>query len=179
MIRQHAVTLSDVILLALGIFSLSSARAEEAARYKHPTLDFQFSASGRWESYPRPEDDLIYEMFDRETGIHVMLWYTATQQSAKRYVQKMADMTSVVVDEREPLRRKIADREAWLYDVSAAIRGEAVHTIQAVIDGGADGELADHNALYVVQIWCPAARHPSLGREMETILASVSIGGAR
>ena len=49
-----------------------------------------------------------------------------------------------------PLRREIDGLEAWVYSVSAEIRGEAAHTLLAAIPCGADRVHLDHHALWPV-----------------------------
>jgi predicted Zn-dependent protease len=173
--RRSILASIAIAIFAVPTALIASAVAEEIQCYRHPQLDFQFSAPAGWVTFSRPEDAMIFEKMDEGTGIHVVLWYTATQQDAQGYLRKMADMKTVVIDGRNPRRKEIDGREAWVFDVSAKNRGKAVHTLLAVINGGADHSLPDHRALYIVEIWCPAERHPWLGEQMDHILATVRI----
>jgi hypothetical protein len=155
--------------------ALAVASAEATRVYQHPRLDVQFSAPDGWRQQPRYEDELIHEVIDPSTGIHVVLWYAATQQGAADYLCKIADMKGLVPGGCTPQTRHIGGLEARLISVSADIGGEAVHTMLAALQCGNDPIHADHDALYVVQIWCPTEDVADLGGCMKMVLDSVRI----
>jgi len=164
-----------VPLIALAIlFVASAANADESRVYEHPGLEFRFTASPGWQRQPHPEDDLIYEVADPETGIHVLLWYTSTEQSASRYLKKMASMKDLTVD-GEPQPRRIHQLDAWVLSAPGTIAGESIHTLLAVIAGGKSRAHSKEEALYIVQIRCPAADLSEHAVVMEGILDSVKI----
>ena len=66
--------------------------AEDFRPYKHPDIDMQFTAGHGWDHVPRPGDEGTHERVDRETGLHVLMWHTTSEQSAKSYLAKMSDM---------------------------------------------------------------------------------------
>jgi hypothetical protein len=166
---RFAVECAQGACIANRVMSPKSSRL-----YKHPTLDFQFSASEGWVQQPRPEDDLIYEVSDPGTGIHVVLWYTTTEQSGSRYLMKMADMKGFPV-KQEPRRRTIDDLGAWALNVPGKIRQANVQTTLAVIPCGKSKQHSRENALFIVQIWCPVFDHDHLAGEIESLLNSVRI----
>ena len=45
---------------------------------------------------PADNSNLPDELVDPETAIHVLLWYTSTEQSAERYLSKMSHMMEAV-----------------------------------------------------------------------------------
>jgi hypothetical protein len=86
---KRNLIISVIICVWFFTFSLE---AQEKQIYKHPILNFQFEAPPGWKQIKHNEDRIIYELIDSEKKIHVMLWYSATMQNAKGYLEKMADM---------------------------------------------------------------------------------------
>jgi hypothetical protein len=161
-----------VVVLTLQIAAPTAAR--DLRLYKHPGLDIHFTAPTGWLQQARPEDDRIYEVTDPETEVHVILWYTSTEQDAPGYLKKMADMKGLVVD-REPRPRRIHQLDAWVLSLPGTVAEEPVHTLLAVIACGRSRDHPNENALFIVQLWCPRKRFPEHARTMEEILDSVRI----
>lgn len=170
---MRGIVMSGVLTLAVLVVTVSTAGAD-ARLYKHPRLDFQFTAAQGWVQQARPEDELIYEVADPQTGIHVVLWYTSTQQSGLRYLQKMAGMKDLSLN-REPERRRIDDLDAWVLSAPGRIRREPIHTLLAVIPCGKSRVHPAENALYIVQTWCLQRDWEDLSGVMADILSSVKI----
>ncbi len=144
--------------------------------YRHPSLNVQFQATQGWQRVPRPEDATIYEVADPAGAVHVVLWYTTTEQDGRKYLMKMAGMKDVRLEEgQEPNRQRIGGHEAWVLNLIGQERGARVRTILAVIPHGKSSEWPRENALYVVQIWCPEGDYQRHRGSMENILASVEI----
>ena len=162
------------LIAALILCVALPAQAQALRVYEHPSLGFAFTAPDGWKTVAHPEDDLIYEVADSKTGIHVLLWYTSTEQSALKYLNKMADMKDLVVA-TEPVHKKINQREAWVLNVSGTIAKAPIQTLLAVIPSGRSLIHPAENALYIVQIWCPAPDYPGNSRAMEKILDSVKV----
>jgi hypothetical protein len=168
-------------LLALNLsvaMTLTAGRSmgQERRVYQHPTLNVQFQATPNWERVPRPEDALIYEVADPTGVVHVVLWYTTTEQDGRRYLMKMASMKDVQLEEgQEASRRRIDGHEAWVLNLPGREREARVRTLLAVIPHGKSAERPRENALYVVQIWCPEDEYENHRRALENILASVEI----
>jgi hypothetical protein len=160
-------------LIALLLLATPLA-AGDLQIYEHPSLDFRFEALPDGRRQPHPEDRMIYEIVDPKTDVHVVLWYTTTEQSGRGYLKKMADMKDLVVD-AEPVRRLIGGREAWLLDVAGIIAETPIRTLLAVIPCGKSPDYPKENALYVVQIWCPEDAYEEHARLMAEILHSVRI----
>jgi hypothetical protein len=166
---------STAIVLAWIVpFLVAPAPAAQYQVYRHPTLDFRFEAPPGWQQVNHPEDDLIYEVVDSGTGIHVMMWYTETEQDALRYLKKMAGMKDLRLD-RQPQPQRIGQLDGWVLRVPGNIAGTAVRTVLAVVPCGMSPARPDENALYVVQIWCSAERAAEHERTMDEILASVVV----
>ncbi len=144
--------------------------------YKHPTLNIQLQATQSWRRVPRPEDETIYEVADPAGAVHVVLWYTTTEQDGRKYLMKMAGMMDVQIEEdQEASRRRIGGHEAWVLDLPGHERGARVRMLLAVIPHGKSSEWPRENALYLVQIWCPEDDYQSYRQSMEDILSSVEI----
>jgi hypothetical protein len=148
--------------------------AQDLQSYKHPALEMQFTASPGWIHEPRPGDEETRELIDPETGIHVLMWYTSTQQSAQGYLIKMSSMMNLS-RVAEPKPQTINGRNAWVVDASGAVADLRVETILAVIPSGKSRRHPRENSLYIVQIWCPAVDAPRLAERMNELLASVRI----
>jgi predicted Zn-dependent protease len=175
LIREETMTRKLTILIAMAaILSVAPAAARDAGLYRHPRLDIQFTAPEGFRQQEHPEDVLIYEVANPQTGIHVMLWSTTTEQSGLKYLQKMAHMKDLSLD-GEPQKRWIDRRESWVFDVPGTIAGSPIRTLLAVILSGPCQERPAENVLTVVQIWCPTETHAEHARAMEAILESVRI----
>ena len=144
--------------------------------YKHPTLSIQFQATQSWRRVPRPEDETIYEVADPAGAVHVVLWYTTTEQDGRKYLMKMAGMKDVQLEEdQEASRWRIGGHEAWVLDLPGHERGARVRMLLAVIPHGKSREWPRENALYLVQIWCPEEECRDYRQSMEDILSSIEI----
>jgi len=146
--------------------------AQDTGIYKHPLLNIQFEAPPSWKQLPRPEDRLIYEIADPDGIVHVVLWYTETQSDGPHYMKKMADMKGLEY-EGEPLKRQIDERNAWLLYTLGKENKKTIRLLLAVIHYEKPISHADHNALFIIQIWCPEKFYTQKKQEMEKILNSI------
>ena len=80
-----------------------------------------------------------------------------------------------VVIEQEPQATGIDQRDAWVLRQPGRISDEPIHTVLAVIASGKSPIHPKENALYIVEIWCPAETYMENWRAMEDILHSVKI----
>ena len=142
--------------------------------YKHPTLNIQFKASQNWRKVPRPEDKLIHEVTDPDSTVHVVLWYTETEQDAPGYLWKMAHMKDLVLG-KKPSKRQIKNREAWVLNVPGYENKKPIQMLLAVIPHGKSLIRPRENALFIIQIWCPVEKSEQLMPIMQNILDSVKI----
>ena len=140
--------------------------------YEHPILNIQFEAPSGWKQLPRPEDRLIHEIADPEQIVHVVLWYTETMQDGPGYMKKMAGMKALVY-EGEPKKMQIDGRDAWLLYTSGKDKKNPIRLQLAVIHHEKPISHADHNALFIIQIWCPEAFYSQKKQQMEKILSSI------
>ncbi|KPL26470.1 MAG: hypothetical protein AMS23_01610 [Bacteroides sp. SM1_62] len=164
--------------LLLGIiaslFIVNHANIQELQVYKHPRLNIQFEAPANWEENPYHRDKSIYEIFDPDTDIHIMLWYTTTEQDGPSYLEKMADMKDLV-PEGKPEKIQIRGRDAWFYNVPGFINKKCIRMLLAVIPDGKSKTYPRENALHIIQIWCPREQFAELEPKMMLILNSVQI----
>jgi len=156
------------------LFVMNPTIAQELQVYKHPRLNIQFEAPANWKENPYHGDKLIYEIFNPHTDMHVMLWYTTTEQDGPRYLEKMADMKGLIF-EGKPEIIQIKGRDAWLYNVPGFINKEPIRMLLAVIPHGKSKTYPRENALHIIQIWCPEENYEQHIHMMENILDSVKI----
>jgi hypothetical protein len=108
---MRTVFLSINVITALVLVAGDSP-CQDTRVYRHPSLNIQFEAPPDWDRVARPEDELIYEVADPDGAVHVVLWYTTTEQGPQDYLRKMAQMKDLAVGER-PSPAQIGDRDAW------------------------------------------------------------------
>ena len=165
-------------LLLTGIitflFMMNHAIAQELKVYKHPRLNIQFKAPADWKENPYYRDKSIYEIFDPDTDMHVMLWYTTTEQDGPKYLEKMASMKDLV-PEGKPTKIQIKGRDAWFYNAPGFINKKSVRMLLAVIPDGKSKDYPRENALHIIQIWCPAEQFVDNEQDMMLILNSIQI----
>ena len=148
--------------------------AQQTQVYRHPSLNIAFEAPENWRQVPRPEDELIYEVADPDDAIHVVLWYTTTEQRAPDYLWKMASMKDLMVADR-PAPTRIGHRDAWALNVPGHERNGPVRMLLAVIPHGTSMERPKENVLFIVMLWCPEEDYEQHRQRMQAILGSVRI----
>lgn len=165
-----------VLLISLMAFLLmmNQALARELQVYKHPRLNIQFEAPADWKENPYHSDKSIYEIFDPDTDMHVMLWYTTTEQDAPKYLEKMASMKDLVL-EGKPAKIQIKGRDAWFYNLPGFVNKKPIRMLLAVIPDGKSKDYPRENALHIIQIWCPAEQFTDNEQGMMLILNSIQI----
>ena len=160
--------------LIASLFMMNPAIAQELQVYKHPRLNIQFEAPANWKENPYLGDKGIYEMFNPDTEMHVMLWHTTTEQDGPKYLEKMADMKGLVF-EGKPEKIQIKDRDAWLYNAPGFINKKSVRILLSVIPDGKSKIYPRENVLYIIQIWCPEENYVEHLTMMKNILGSTEI----
>jgi hypothetical protein len=163
-----------VTSLIAFLFMINHALALDLQVYKHPRQNIQFEAPADWKENPYHKDKGIYEIFDSDKDIHVMLWYTTTEQDASRYLEKMADMKGLILDGK-PAKIQIKNRDAWLYNAPGLVNKKSVQILLAVIPDGKSKEYPRENSLHIIQIWCPKEQFTNNEQGMMLILSSVQI----
>jgi len=170
---KRIIVITIIILVGFFQFSL---KAQDKQVYKHPFLNFQFEAPTGWKQIKHKEDRMIYEITDSEKKIHVMLWYSATMQNTKGYLEKMADMKGLHW-EGEPVVVKNWEEEAFKINASGNVWGMDSKVLLIVIPHGFDIKHTDHFAHHIVMIWCPEMEYSKYKFQMEDILKSVKFLG--
>lgn len=160
--------------LIVSLFMMNPAITQELHVYKHPRLNSQFEAPADWKENPYHKDKLIYEIVDPDTDMHVMLWFTTTEQSAPRYLEKMAGMKDLVL-EGKPVKIQIKGRDAWSYNLPGFVDQKPIRMLLAVIPDGKSETHPRENALHIIQIWCPEENYEQQMHIMKNILGSMEI----
>lgn len=163
------------ILWTMTVLLVAGCATQQSGQVlRHPTLDMQFEAPTEMEHHPWPGDPGVYELIDPQSAVHVVVWHTTTEQDGLRYLLKMADMKGLAMD-REPERRLIRSREAWVLDTTGVHEETPIHTLLAVLPHGKVRERPRENFLFIMQIWCPEGSWAQHKDTMEAILASMEI----
>jgi hypothetical protein len=160
--------------IIVSLFMMSHIIAQELQVYKHPRLNIQFEAPVNWKENPYHKDKSIYEIFDPDTDIHVMLWFTTTEQDGPKYIEKMASMKDLVLEDK-PVKIQIKDCDAWFYNVPGFINKKSIRMLLAVMLDGKSKTYPRENALHIIQIWCPEENYEQHMHMMEDILDSMEI----
>jgi hypothetical protein len=164
------------ILAILSLLFVSCSGSDVSVVYKHPSLNIQFKSHEGWTHLPRPEDELIYEVVDPEKIVHVVLWYTSTEQSGSAYLLKMADMKGLALGENDkPESQRIQDHPAWTLRLPGYEGENPIHSILTVISCGKSPKHPRENSLYIIEIWCAEEYHEQKKKLMESILAGIEI----
>ena len=163
------------IAIVLTLLLNNNTYGQNVQIYEHPSLNIQFKASQNWQQMPRPEDKLIYEVIDPDSIVHVVLWYTETEQDAQGYLWKMASMKDLVLGEEKPAKSRINNHDAWVLNVPGHEKKIPIRMLLAVIPHGKSQAHPKENALFIIQIWCPEENYEEHKTTMENILASMEI----
>ena len=164
-----------IFLFVITITTPAESFLQETQFYKHPHLNFHFEAAGNWINVPHPEDKLIYEMISPDSVLHVMLWYTETEQSAKKYLIKMSDMKGLDLDNNKPSTEKIDGKDSWLLRSPGNIGRIHAKSFISVTADGKVSQRPKENKLYIVQIWCKEESFPDVNNNFDEILGSIKI----
>ncbi len=87
--RQMILALLASLLIAPAAAVRVEAKAET---HRHPDLPVQFKTFEGWHRVPRPGDEGTFEMASPGDKVTIMVWHTSTEQDARKYLMKMADM---------------------------------------------------------------------------------------
>lgn len=145
---------------------------QDAGTFKHPTLPVTIEAPAGWEAGSWHDDPGVLEVTAPDGSVHVLLWFTDTEQSADRYLAKMVGMKPV--EPTGPVRQvDIGGRAAWRLEATGSEQGEGgIAETFAVLDVGPG--FPGQGAL-VLQVWCPEQRRGELATEMNRIVDSLRI----
>ena len=164
----------ELIFVLVYIFSHSIYASDQFDIYRHPSLPIQFEAPTAWQQIAHPEDEFIFELMSSDSIIHVILWYTETEQNASQYLWKMANMKDLKLEDK-PAEIQINNLSAWILRVSGFENKIPIRTVLVVIPHGKSKIHPKENRLYIVQIWCPEKQFGNQQKIMEDILKSINI----
>lgn len=163
------LNLKLIIVCALVIAFSNLSFGEDLTTYKHPYVNIQLKAADGWQTIPRPEDKMLYELTDSESIVHVMMWYTETAQDAASYLKKMAGKKELVY-QGGPTKGKINNRDAWVLDATCCMDKIPIRVVLVAIPDNREKE-----ALYITQLWCPEEKFIENEQKMEDVLYSLEI----
>ena len=167
--------LTIFIMILIIFFTPLNSVSQENQIYKHPYLTFQYEASKNWIKVEHPEDTLIYTMMSPDSNMHVMLWYTETEQNAKGYLTKMASMKNLIINDEEPFLKTINNHKMWILNVPGYEGKMSIQSLIAVIANGMPVVHSNENRLFIIQILCPKDYYPRYKAKFDDILNSVRI----
>lgn len=167
------ISASIILCVALSVSAMDFPPKLQVYRHPYPRLNIQFIAPADWVEIPWHDDNLAYEVMDPDSTVHVLLWYTETEQDGPGYLRKMADMKDLTFEE-ELHKQEIQGREAWVATTSGVTNDIPINLILAVIETD-HSLLPKHNALYIIQIWCAKEDSAEHIEQMTDILNSVEI----
>jgi hypothetical protein len=173
-IMKCGIRYLHLIYLLVSIPLSSSSQSSQT--YKHPSLNFQYEALEDWINIPHPEDSLIYEMTSPDSGIHVMLWYTETEQSAEKYLLKMVSMKDLDMAGGVANPRSINDLDMWVITLPGYEGKVPVRLMIGITARGKSKKHPKENRLFIIQIWCHQDKYSSYETIFEEILKTVKIG---
>ena len=170
-IRLISLGLIGLFFILVGLFY-----SNDKVVYQHPTLNILFEAKPGWKQLPRPEDKNTYEIVDPDGLIHVIVWYTTTEQSALKYLKKMASMKDLILSEKDVYEETlINNHQAYVLDVEGFENKKPIQTLLAVIPHGKSKQYPRENYLFLIQIWCPKKVFEQNRALMQEILKSMEI----
>jgi hypothetical protein len=156
------------VMLLSAVLATPGKALGKAETHRHPDLPFQFKVFEGWKQVPRPGDEGTFEMASPNGELDVMLWYTSTEQDARRYLIKMADMKGLELHRgQQPDTVRTDHHMMLIYDVTG--------TILAVIHNGQSIGRPVENALYITQISCPREKYEEYRKLMRDILGTVRV----
>lgn len=167
-----------LFLAFLKFLSHNLYASDQYEIYQHPSLPIEFKAPAGWQQISHPEDELIFEARSPDSVIHVILWYTETEQDAPHYLRKMANMKDLVPEE-EPQEIEIDEHSGWILRVLGYENKIPIRAMLVVIHNGKLIKRPKENKLYIVQLWCPEKQFSKQQNIMEDILKSIKVNGNR
>ena len=170
---KSMIGLSIILCVTLSISTIGFTQGLKVYSHPNPKLNIQFEAPEGWVEVPWSNDDNAYEIRSPDGVVHVLLWFTETEQDGPGYLRKMADMKDLIFEE-ELSEREIQGREAWAAKTSGVTNDFPISLILAVIETD-HSSLPKHNGQYIIQIWCPEKEFVEQVGQMESILNSVVI----
>lgn len=149
------------------------AFAQETRLFQHPEHPVSIEAPADFEAAAWPGDPGVFEVRAPDGSVRALLWFTATEMDAQRYLDKMLGMKPLA-PMGEAVRREVGGRESWQIVATGAEQGDAdVREALTVINAG-PGAPTEGN--YILQVWCPQAMSDSLAPVVHRIVDSLRIG---
>jgi hypothetical protein len=173
-IMMHRIVRIKSLLVFIILFSTGLYALDQFDMYRHPSLPIEFKAPAGWQQITHSEDELIFEVMSTDSVIHVILWYTETEQSASDYLWKMANMKDLVLDNK-PVEIEIGKHSGWILRVPGYKNKIPIRAMLVVISYGKSENRPKENKLYIAEIWCPEKQFSHQQKIMEDILKSINI----
>lgn len=172
-VMSYATHLLILILLnVLEVGCTTSSLPKQT--YRHQDMGISFTASPGWIQGQWPNDPGVYEAMDPDTTVHVVLWHTETEQDARRYLHKMADMKGLNL-EPESKKILIGPNEAWFLETTGMHDNKEIQTLLVVIPHGKVETRPRENFIMIAQIWCPEGSSDEDVASMKDIMNTLRI----
>ena len=153
----------------------AAAQTPQTRSFEHPLHPVSIEAPADWKVTDWPGDPGVFEVGAPDRSVRALLWFTATEMDALRYLNKMLGMKPLSPI-GEPELLDIGGRQGWQIVATGSEQGDGdVRETLTVIGAGPD---APTEGNYVLQVWCPETHGDSLAPMIENIVGSLRIGPA-
>ena len=153
----------------------AAAAAQETRVFEHPEHPVSIEAPDDWETAAWPGDSGVFEVRAPDGSMRALLWFTATEMDARRYLEKMIGMKPLSPT-GEATSREIGGRESWQIMATGAEQGDAgVRETLTVINVGPGAPIEGN---YILQVWYLEGEGAALAAVAESIVGSLRIGSA-
>jgi hypothetical protein len=165
-----------MVHLKLGALVLSLAAAahtvQDSTVYRHPSVPVSIEAPTGWKAASWPGDPGVFEVAAPDGSITALLWFTATEQSADRYLNKMVNMKPL-----EPVTPvetvDIGGLEAWRIVARGSEQGHSgILETFVVVNSHLENEPEGN---FILQVWCAESRREELSPLIEDIVGSLKV----
>lgn len=168
-----------IVIVFVVLLTFNSFLSAETKVFTHPSPDISvdFEAPADWIEIPRVDDKNAYEVSDPDGIVHVLLWFTDTEENSDRYLFKMCDMNGMKFEGE--LSRKTINERKYLYGYTIGEKNDIEIKELIAVTSTNHSNLPEHQRLYIIRIWCPLDKFELHAKTMEDILNSVKISNPK
>jgi hypothetical protein len=152
------------------------ATTQELQTFTHPRHPVSIDAPADWQAAAWPGDPGVFEVRSPDGSVRALLWFTATEMSAPRYLGKMIGMKPLT-PVGEAVLAEVGGRESWQIVAIGREQGDAnVRERFAVFNTGPD---ASPEGNYILQVWCPEVEGERLSPVIDRVVHSFRIASGK